>query len=89
MRSPLARLRFALDHRWSQAHMSDYVDAEMAAGDRVRVERHTDDCPECRALLAALEAIVATLAALPARPATSVAAAVLAGVRKRLDAGDD
>jgi anti-sigma factor RsiW len=77
------------DHRWSPRRMSDYIDAEIDAGDRARLDRHVRDCPECRDLLSSLQSMVSTLGSLPGRPAESVAGAVLAGVHERLDAGDD
>ncbi|HEX8051658.1 MAG TPA: zf-HC2 domain-containing protein [Thermoleophilaceae bacterium] len=88
MRNPFTALSFARDHAWSQQHMSEYIDAELGARGAGRIERHTDDCPECAELLASLRMMVATLAALPGRPGQSVAAAVLAGVHDRL-ADDD
>jgi anti-sigma factor RsiW len=87
MGSPLARIRFARDHRWSHAHMSEYLDAELAPGDRDRIERHIRDCSECRELLASLQEMVSALATL-GRPRESVAGAVLAGVQQRLARGD-
>jgi anti-sigma factor RsiW len=89
MRHVLERIRFMRDHRWSPARMSDYIDAEMDAGERARMEHHVRDCPECRDLLASLQTMVATLAGLPGRPAESVAGAVLAGVHERLGTDDD
>jgi anti-sigma factor RsiW len=77
------------DHGWSPDHMSEYIDREMDAGDRARIERHLRDCPECRDLMRSLQAMVETLGSLPGRPAQSVAGAVLAGVHERLGAGDD
>jgi anti-sigma factor RsiW len=88
MGSPLARIRFARDHRWSQAHMSEYVDGELTARDRHRIEGHTRDCSDCRELLTGLEEMIVTLATLGGRPEESVAGSVLAGVRQRL-ARDD
>ena len=88
MGNPLARLRFAYDHRWSQAHMSEYVDAELTARERARIERHTRDCSDCRELLTSLQQMISTLATFPGRPADSVAGAVLAGVRQRMARGD-
>jgi anti-sigma factor RsiW len=88
MGSPLARIRFAYDHRWSQAHMSEYVDAELTARDRERIERHTRDCPDCRELLTSLQQMISALGTFPGRPAESVAGSVLAGVRQRLARGD-
>src|SRR4051794_31312078 len=89
MGSPLARIRFARDHRWSQAHMSEYVDAELAARDRDRIEHHTRECSDCRELLTSLQQMTSALATLPGHPAESVAGLVLAGVRQRLARGDD
>ena len=89
MSSPLARIRFAFDHRWSQAHMSEYVDAELTARDRERIERHARDCSDCRELLTSLQQMISALGALPGRPAESVAGSVLTGVRQRLAQGDD
>jgi anti-sigma factor RsiW len=89
MGSSLARIRFARDHRWSQAHMSEYVDAELSARDSERIERHTRECSACRELLTSLQQMISTLATFPGRPAESVAGSVLAGVRQRLARGDD
>jgi anti-sigma factor RsiW len=89
MGSPLARIRFARDHRWSQAHMSEYVDGELTARDCERIERHTRDCADCRDLRTSLQQMIATLATFRDRPEYSVASSVLAGVRQRLVRGDD
>ena len=89
MQKPLARLRFARDHRWSQRHMSEYIDAEMTAASIRRIERHTDACRECRALLASLQTMISALAGLSAPPAEPVAGDVAARVRQRLAADDD
>jgi anti-sigma factor RsiW len=87
MRRPLAQIRFWRDHRWSQTHMSEYVDAELAPSDRDRIERHIRDCSDCHELLASLEEMVSALATL-GRPRESVAGSVLAGVQQRLARGD-
>lgn len=39
--------------------LSDYLDGELAADDRTRVERHLVRCPECARTLAELTAVVA------------------------------
>ena len=85
----LARLRFIRDHRWSPRHMSEYLDADLDAAGRARIERHAQDCPECRDLLSSLQTMVAALGSMPGRPASSVAGAVLTGVHERLGSGDD
>ena len=89
MGRPLARIRFARDHRWSRAHMSEYVDAELTARESARIERHTQDCSECRELLGSLRQMISTLGTLPGRPTESVAGSVLAGFQQRLARDDD
>jgi anti-sigma factor RsiW len=89
MQDALARLRFVRDHRWSQRHMSEYIDAEMRAGETRRIERHTRVCPECRALLATLQTMISALAGLSAPPEEPVAGAVVARVHEQLAADDD
>ena len=89
MRTPLARLRFARDHRWSHRHMSEYLDGEMRADEGRRVERHMRECLECRALLASLQLMSSGLAGLSGRPRESVAGTVVARVHQRLAQGDD
>jgi anti-sigma factor RsiW len=84
MRGPVERVRFFFDHRWSPDHMSEYLDGDLDAGGRRRIERHTGKCPECEELLRELRAMVAALAGFRGRAAEGVAAAVLAGVQQRL-----
>ena len=59
------RVRFARDHRWATGHMSDYLDDELASAGRTRMERHSDECPECRAVLRSLGRMLAILHRLP------------------------
>ena len=42
------------EHRWTQAHLSDYLDSELDEGGRERVEDHVTLCPECHRVLATL-----------------------------------
>ena len=86
MRNPLARLRFARDHRWSQRRASEYIDAEMQRSESDRIEGHVSECADCRELIMALRTMVSTLATLPGQPAESVAGSVFAGVHERLAA---
>ena len=60
------RLRFGRDHRWAPVHFSGYLDGELAASRRGRMERHLADCPECRRLLASLRQMLNALVRLPA-----------------------
>jgi anti-sigma factor RsiW len=80
----LSRARFRRDHRWTPGHMSAYLDGELAARRRTRLERHTADCPECRRLLAGLRQMLDVLARLPAA-GSGHAPPIVAAVRTRLD----
>lgn len=62
----LQRARFALDHRWTPAHISPYIEGELSERGRSRVLRHTVECPECRGALMSLQRMLAALARLPA-----------------------
>jgi anti-sigma factor RsiW len=65
--------------------MSEYVDGELTATGRARMERHARDCPECEQLLAGLRAVVAGLGRLPAPEGGIDPARLAAAVRARLD----
>ena len=84
MHDLLHRLRFRRDHRWTPTRMSAYLDAELAARDRARLERHVAECAECRRLLRGLRQVTDALHRLP--PAEgSDAVELAASVRLRLD----
>lgn len=93
MSSPLrrlgTRLRFRRDHRWTPQHASEYIDGDLDPDAHERVERHTDECPECDALLAALRTMVVVLSGMRGDAGQAVAAAVLAGVRAELGSGHE
>jgi anti-sigma factor RsiW len=78
------RARFARDHRWAPDHMSEYLDAELAAAALRRMERHVGECEECRRLLAGLRATVDVLHRVPARGGSADAIRIVAEVRVRL-----
>ena len=83
MSNVLERLRLRRDHGWAPSRMSAYLDGELAARARARLERHTEECPECRGILYALRRMLGLLQRLPpasAEPAPDIAA----GVRRRL-----
>jgi anti-sigma factor RsiW len=65
MRTLGQRLGFSLDHRWVPAHLSDYLDGELDARGRARVERHTQLCPQCRRLLQGVREMLDLLRAHP------------------------
>jgi anti-sigma factor RsiW len=61
MKGPLHMMRFHRDHRWTQHHLSEYVDGELGPRGRARVERHVHLCPDCWRLLATLKRTLAGL----------------------------
>jgi anti-sigma factor RsiW len=77
------QMRFAFDHHRVPGQMSAYLDAELGARGRTRVERHTARCPPCRRLLGDLRQTVALLRAqsLAREPAP---AQLVSAVRARL-----
>ena len=51
-------MRARRDHRWSQRHMSDYIDGELTSRQRRRLEAHARLCPECGPLRRTLTVLV-------------------------------
>ena len=49
IRGLLAKRRFMRDHRWTHAHLSDYLDDELAPRERARVQEHVRWCPDAAA----------------------------------------
>ncbi len=80
--SLLVMVRFHLDHRFTRRHVSEYLDGELAEGDRGRVARHAALCPQCAHLIASLRATIAALAALPAAPDATIAERVIQRLRR-------
>jgi anti-sigma factor RsiW len=81
----LSWLRFRFDHRWVPHHVSPYLDGELSQPERGRLERHVDDCPECRELLRALKALIVTLGMVRGEQDPPVAQAIFSSVRGRLE----
>jgi anti-sigma factor RsiW len=81
---PLAMLRFVRDHRWTQAHLSDYLDDDLSHAERGRVEDHVGMCPRCRRVLATLVKTLEGLRTLGAQPAPGggIADSVIARLRE-------
>ena len=46
------------DHQWSQRHLSHYVEGDLAARARRRLERHAAECPECSRGVRAMKALL-------------------------------
>ncbi len=66
-----------VDHRFTRAHASQYLDRELSEDGRRRVERHISVCPQCHALLASLRRMLDALPDLAAPPRQSVADGVI------------
>jgi anti-sigma factor RsiW len=64
--------------------MSDYLDADLRAGRRRRLERHVGECEQCRRLLADLQAMLGALhgARAPGVDPAGLAAAVRLRLRE-------
>lgn len=60
MRGP----RFHVDHVFTRRRLSAYLDGELGAVERHRVEHHVEECPECRRTARSLHRVVAGLALL-------------------------
>jgi anti-sigma factor RsiW len=64
--------------------MSDYLDGDLAAARRSRLERHIGECAECRRLLAGLRRTLDGLQRLAARSPAVNALQIAASVQARL-----
>ena len=70
-----------LDHRFTMARASEYLDGDLSAEGRRRVERHTSVCPQCRALIASLRQMLEALPGVAASPRPGLADGVLERLR--------
>ena len=74
--------RFLVDHRFARRHLSAYVEQDLEASQRRRVERHLVECPECDRVLRSLRRLLDELA----RMCRSAPGRVVADVHGRLRA---
>jgi anti-sigma factor RsiW len=81
MMGPLRMMRFLRDHRWTRRHLSEYVDGELDAHGRERVEHHVHLCPKCRRMLATFKRTLAGLMGLREDGTGEIAEAVIARLR--------
>jgi anti-sigma factor RsiW len=81
IRSFWHRRRFMREHHWTNAHLSEYLDGELADAEQARVERHVGLCPECHRVLAGLRKTLAALMQLRTDVDVDVAAGVIARLR--------
>jgi anti-sigma factor RsiW len=79
------RARFDRDHQWAPGRMSGYLDGDLDARARARMEHHLAECQDCRRLLAGLRAVLAGLHRLPAPGGGLDAVLIAASVRGRLN----
>ncbi|HEY3018786.1 MAG TPA: anti-sigma factor, partial [Solirubrobacteraceae bacterium] len=49
------------EHRWTQRHLSDYLDRDLNERARRRLEAHTAECDDCRRTLGTLSTLVRML----------------------------
>jgi len=57
------------EHEWVEESLSAYLDGELSAGEKARVEKHLEECHACSEDLATLRQTVVLLKELPAVPA--------------------
>jgi anti-sigma factor RsiW len=74
-------LRYRRDHRWARRRIHDYLDDDLTAGGRGRLERHAGICPECGPMLAAFVRLLTGLRALRPASRPAVATAVVGRLR--------
>jgi anti-sigma factor RsiW len=80
----VSRLNFRRDHRWAPDRLSSYLDGQLPAHRRARLERHLAECRECGWLLRGLSQVVDGLHRLPSAASGGDAARIAASVRLRL-----
>jgi anti-sigma factor RsiW len=78
IRKVLANRRFMREHRWTNERLSDYLDGDLRARERERVDAHLHWCPECHRVLATLRRTVTALTELRATPVDSIAERIIA-----------
>ena len=50
------------DHDWSQSHLSHYLEGDLTARARRRLERHAAECADCSRGIRAMKALLRLLA---------------------------
>ena len=74
--------RFMLDHRFTRAHASEYLDDDLAEERRRRIDRHASVCPQCHAVLASLRRLIDALPYLARSPRAGIANGALERLRR-------
>ena len=81
IRRLLERRRFMRDHRWTHEHLSAYLDGDLEASGRSRVDEHVGLCPQCSRVLATLRRTLEGLHLLRAPAHPGVADSVIDRLR--------
>lgn len=69
------------DHRWSQQHLSHYVEGDLRPRARRRLDRHARDCADCGRGIRAMRALVYAVQALDGLAGVRAPAAIFDRVR--------
>ena len=77
----LDRRRYMREHRWTHAHISEYIDRELGADERARVEAHVGICPHCSRVLATLRRTLEGLHLLRSQPRPGLAEGIIEQLR--------
>jgi hypothetical protein len=78
---------YADDHRWSQRHLSHYVDGDLGRRARRRLDRHARDCADCGRGLRAMRALVYAVQGLDGLAGVRAPATIFDRVRLAGDGG--
>jgi anti-sigma factor RsiW len=81
IRRLIAKRRYMREHRWTHAHLSEYLDEGLGPGEAARVEAHVGVCPHCRRVLATLRRTLGGLRSLKEQADAGVADAVIDRLR--------
>ncbi len=77
------RIRDGLDHRFAQDSVSEYLDGQLSARQRRRLQAHAALCPDCGRMLRTLTIVLWELRELARRPAAvTVAPRVVERLRR-------
>jgi anti-sigma factor RsiW len=71
-------IRFMRDRRFTGSRASAYLDGELDAAGRRRVEKHARVCPQCHQLIESLRQTIAGLMGLRSEPGGEIADGVIA-----------
>ena len=69
------------DHQWSQQHLSHYVEGDLGASARRRLERHAGNCVDCGRGIRAMGALLRLAGALAASEPIRAPAGIFGRVR--------